>query len=62
VPRLIAWGRYLPVASALAIALFSGLRGAAMGRRALFVLPLVWFAGGLLGVTNKNGKAIGGVE
>jgi hydrogenase/urease accessory protein HupE len=34
---------------ALAIALFSGLRGAAPGRRALFVLPLAWFAGGLLG-------------
>jgi len=35
---------------ALAIALFAGLRGAAPGRRALFVLPLAWFAGGLLGV------------
>jgi urease accessory protein len=35
---------------ALAIALFAGLRGAAPGRRALFVFPLVWFAGGLLGV------------
>jgi hydrogenase/urease accessory protein HupE len=34
----------------LAIALFAGLRGAAPGRRALFVLPLAWFAGGLLGV------------
>jgi hydrogenase/urease accessory protein HupE len=34
---------------ALAIALFAGLRGAAPGRRALFVLPLAWFAGGLLG-------------
>ena len=32
---------------ALAIALFAGLRGAAPGRRALFVLPLAWFAGGL---------------
>ena len=36
--------------SAMAIALFAGLRGAASGRRALFVLPLVWFVGGLLGV------------
>ena len=36
---------------ALAIALFAGLRGAAPGRRALFVLPLTWFIGGLLGVT-----------
>jgi urease accessory protein len=35
---------------ALAIALFAGLRGAAPGRRALFVLPLAWFVGGLLGV------------
>ena len=35
---------------ALAIALFAGLRGAAPGRRALFVLPLTWFIGGLLGV------------
>jgi len=34
----------------LAIALFAGLRGAAPGRRTLFVLPLTWFAGGLLGV------------
>ena len=36
---------------ALAIALFAGLRGPAPGRRALFVLPLTWFIGGLLGVT-----------
>ena len=35
---------------ALAVALFAGLRGAAPGRRALFVLPLAWFVGGLLGV------------
>jgi hydrogenase/urease accessory protein HupE len=35
---------------ALAIALFAGLRGAAPGRRALFVLPLAWFTGGFLGV------------
>jgi len=34
----------------LAIALFAGLRGAAPGRQALFILPLAWFAGGLLGV------------
>jgi hydrogenase/urease accessory protein HupE len=34
----------------LALALFAGLRGAVPGRRALFVLPLAWFAGGLLGV------------
>lgn|GEM_PF-216001 len=36
---------------ALAVALYAGLRGAAPGRRALFVLPLAWFTGGLLGVT-----------
>jgi len=36
---------------ALAIALYAGLRGAASGRRALFVLPLAWFLGGLLGIT-----------
>jgi len=35
---------------ALAIALFAGMRGAAPGRRALFILPPAWFAGGLLGV------------
>ena len=29
-----------------ALALFAGLRGVASGRRVLFVLPLVWFAGG----------------
>jgi len=34
----------------LAIAFFTGLRGAAPGRRALFILPLAWFAGGILGV------------
>jgi hydrogenase/urease accessory protein HupE len=34
----------------LAIALFAGLRGTAPGRQALFILPLAWFAGGLLGV------------
>jgi hydrogenase/urease accessory protein HupE len=35
---------------ALAIALFAGLRGTAPGRRALFILPLAWFVGGLFGV------------
>jgi urease accessory protein len=38
----------------LAVALYAGLRGAALGRRALFVLPLAWFAGGLLGITIGN--------
>ncbi|NOQ47193.1 MAG: hypothetical protein GQ559_11090 [Desulfobulbaceae bacterium] len=35
---------------ALALALFAGLRGTAPGRRALFILPLAWFVGGLVGV------------
>jgi len=39
---------------ALAIALFAGLRGAAPGRRALFVLPLAWFVGGLLGIATEG--------
>ncbi len=42
----------------LAIALFAGLRGAALGRRALFVLPLAWFVGGLLGVTMEGLPAL----
>ena len=39
---------------ALAIAFFAGLRGAAPGRRALFILPLAWFAGGILGVVIED--------
>ncbi len=35
----------------LALALFAGLRGAAYGRRALFVTPLAWLAGGLAGLS-----------
>jgi hydrogenase/urease accessory protein HupE len=34
----------------LALALFAGLRGAAYGRRALFVLPSAWLLGGLVGL------------
>ena len=34
----------------IALALYAGLRGAAPGRTALFVLPLAWFVGGLLGL------------
>jgi urease accessory protein len=34
----------------LAITLFAGLRGATPGRRVLFILPLAWFFGGILGV------------
>ncbi len=33
----------------LALALYAGLRGASAGRRAMFLLPLAWFAGGLAG-------------
>ena len=34
----------------LAFALYAGLRGAASGRRALFLLPAAWLAGGLAGL------------
>lgn len=34
----------------LALALYAGLRGARAGRFALFVLPVAWLAGGLLGL------------
>ena len=34
----------------LALALYAGLRGAKPGRHALFILPVTWFMGGLLGV------------
>jgi len=34
----------------LALALFAGLRGAAEGRRAMFLLPVAWLAGGLFGL------------
>jgi hydrogenase/urease accessory protein HupE len=33
----------------LALALYAGLRGAAAGRRAMVLLPISWFAGGLAG-------------
>jgi urease accessory protein len=36
---------------ALGLALLAGLRGAAHGRRALFVLPAAWLLGGVLGLT-----------
>ncbi len=35
----------------LGLALLAGLRGAAQGRRALFVLPAAWLLGGLVGLT-----------
>lgn len=40
---------------ALALALLAGLRGAAHGRRALFVLPAAWLLGGLLGLAGHGG-------
>jgi hydrogenase/urease accessory protein HupE len=38
----------------LALALFSGLRGVAHGRRTLFVLPVAWLLGGLVGLASTN--------
>jgi hydrogenase/urease accessory protein HupE len=34
----------------LALALYAGLRGAAQGRRAMFLLPVAWLVGGLVGL------------
>jgi len=44
----------------LALALFAGLRGAAYGRRALFVLPGAWLLGGFVGMaaTTSRGSAL----
>jgi hydrogenase/urease accessory protein HupE len=39
---------FVPV---LALALLAGLRGAAYGRRTLFVLPVAWMLGGLAGLS-----------
>lgn len=35
----------------LALALYCGMRGARAGRYAMFILPLLWFTGGLFGLT-----------
>lgn len=35
----------------LALALYAGLRGAVAGRRAMFLLPLAWFLGGIAGLS-----------
>jgi len=45
---------------ALGLALLAGLRGAAYGRRALFVLPTTWLVGGLAGiaVSTANPNAV----
>jgi urease accessory protein len=40
------------ILAVLALALFAGQRGPAHGRRALFILPAAWLAGGLLGLTS----------
>ncbi len=40
---------------ALALALLAGLRGAAHGRRALFVLPAAWLLGGSFGLAVHGG-------
>jgi urease accessory protein len=39
------------VGAVVALASLAGLRGAAQGRRALLVLPVAWFVGGLAGTT-----------
>ena len=44
---------FLPV---LALALLAGQRGAEHGRRALFILPVAWFVGGLAGL---GARAVG---
>jgi hydrogenase/urease accessory protein HupE len=44
----------LPV---LALALFAGLRGTASGRKALFLLPAAWLAGGLAGLAVGSAPA-----
>jgi len=45
----------------LALALFSGQRGAPFGRRTLFVLPAAWLLGGLVGLSARtaSGSLIG---
>ncbi len=40
------------MAPVLALALLAGLRGADHGRRTLFVLPVTWLLGGLVGTTS----------
>jgi len=43
---------WIPV---VAVALLAGLRGRASGRRALFLLPAAWLAGGLGGLATGHG-------
>jgi urease accessory protein len=42
----------------IALALFAGLRGAEAGRGALFLLPVAWLTGGILGLVAKSVPAI----
>ena len=48
------------VVPVFALALLAGLRGADYGRRAMFVLPVVWLLGGLLGTMGSatSGSAV----
>jgi hydrogenase/urease accessory protein HupE len=43
----------------IALALLCGQRGAPFGRRALWLVPLAWFAGGLLGLYLGSDRAAG---
>jgi urease accessory protein len=45
---------FLPV---LALALWAGLRGADYGRRAMFVLPISWLIGGLIGLNAASSSS-----
>ena len=47
------------VVPVLALALLAGLRGAAYGRRALFVLPTAWLVGGLAGLAATTANSSG---
>jgi urease accessory protein len=40
----------------IALALLCGQRGAPFGRRALWLVPLAWFAGGMLGMLVGSGR------
>jgi hydrogenase/urease accessory protein HupE len=48
----------------IALALLCGQRGAPFARRALWVVPLAWFAGGVTGMfaATTHGAALGGVS
>jgi urease accessory protein len=43
--------------TAFALALLAGLRGTAAGRQSLFILPVAWFAGGLVGLAATGWKS-----